>query len=241
MYFTYRDYQHAANEVTIVSMKKRRRLSPRGYMRSNIVTMELHGEILETTQAAFKTKIAELEEAYSEDGGDAIFYHDDGTPSEHQIISANTMSGTVVRDLSYPFGMQPEEYATQRKFRIVLEAEHNWSEKQVLFFHETLRWIGNCGPRWKAIETAYGPPVVQSVSLQTVQKVIQEGQAIGLDGYPIYPGPLFDTLEHGHLRDLKMFGPKEWRNKHSEYGIRWRYVFSSGIPLSGQPFVYGIK
>ena len=48
-------------------------------------------------------------------------------------------------------------------------------------------------------------------------------------------------IEHGHLRDLKMFGPKEWRNKHSEYGIRWRYVFSSGIPLSGQPFVYGIK
>lgn len=237
MYFKYGDHQHPDNEVTIVSFRKRRRLSQRGWSKSLIYSMELHGELDASTQSNLKDKIEELEAAYANDGLDAVFYHDDDTASPYKIISSDTMSGTIIRDLQFPYGMEPEEYATQIKFRIVIEAEAKYSEKQILYFIETLQFLGNCGPRWKSVECAWGPPIVQLVSEQTVQKIIQEGRSMGLDGYPLYPGPLWPLLEHQHLRRVQLIGPKEWRNDRIEYGVRWRYVFSSGVPLAGAPHV----
>ena len=98
--------------------------------------MVLEGEILESTQAAFKTAIEALEDAYAQQGQDAIFYHDDGTESAHKIISNDTVSGTLVKSVEFHKGDNPESYATEKAFRIVLEAEYDTSESDILYWKE---------------------------------------------------------------------------------------------------------
>jgi hypothetical protein len=203
-------------------------------MERELRTMTIQGELIYDTQAGISSAILELEAAYLYDGRDLVFHQDDGANTPHQLLSGNSLSGTRVRQFEFaPIGNG--EYATARTFRIVVDAEYDISEKEVLEFRETLRFIGTTGPRWRAIEIAVGSPLVQVLSQNSVQRIYQQGFARGLSGYPIYPGPLFPAIEHGHLRQQEMIGPDQTRNFYKNFGIRWRYVYSAGSPQSGQP------
>lgn len=242
MYFKYGDHQHPDNEVDTVVMSRRRLVSPRGFMEKEIRTLVIGGELQASTQDAITALVEELEAAYLWDGRDAALYQDDDDITPHKLLSSDpdNLTGTLVKSLEYP-RTDGGEYATARTFRITLEATFDMSEKEVLEFRETLRFIGDCGPRWQAVETAYYAPYRQTISTNSVQRIYQQGYARGLSGYPAiglsmyWPEPIWPSLEHRHLREQTMIGPDATRKYHLNFGVRWRYVYSASSPQSGQP------
>jgi len=240
MYLTYGNFTHPAHEVVPVLFRKQKRYGRRGYKRSTLITLVCEGELQYDTQAEFKTAMEALEAAYLFDGYDVVFRNDDGTPTTHAIYSDQTVNGVEVKFIEYPHN-KPEEFATKRRFRLTFTAERDDAESQIDFFQERVRFIGNCGPRWKSVEWAYGAATGQTLSTNTVQRIIQYGYAVGVSSYveEWVPDPLWDvSYEHQQLREREYIGPElRYRNKSENFGVRWRYVFSSNYPLLGLPTV----
>ena len=239
MYWSYGTHTHSANEVNLLNFSKTRKKSRRGYRETEIRTVVLRGELIYSTQQQLSDAISVLELAYFYDGLDLIFYQDDGTRTPHTMLSNDpfNISGVTVKSLSYPVH-DGGEYATARTYQLVLEAEYDVSEKEVLDFTEQVRFLGTCGPRWRAIEMPSGPPEVQVISENSVQRIIQQGRAISLDAYFAYPPPLFPNIEHSEMADETLTSPRRNRKRLTHYETRWRYVYSSGIRQNAFPHTY---
>lgn len=240
MYFKYGTYQHPDNEVNVTSITARRRYSPRHRLFTTVWTLTARGEIItdEATsdgqQDAIKQRIAELQQVYADDGEDVGLFHDDGGKSGHYLNSLNSINGVSVIEMKWPTG-QKAEYATQRTFELVFQAEYLNVESQILYFEESLQFFGTGGPKWRVRDTVSGPVIVRPIYPKTAQTIIQSGRAIGLQGYPLIPVPLFPSLEHEDLRVTRYGSPRSYRNTYLEYPAHWQYRMTSPVGVSGVP------
>ncbi len=233
MYIKYGSFQHEDNDTSIVVSKRRIR-DRRGRHSITRHRYVVRGELLASTQATIKTKIAALENAYSIDGRDFGLYHDDGTVSGHFLDSSQAIGGTRVVSLTYPEG-EGAEYATTRTYQIELEGDvlHDGGLE---LFEETVDIRGDGGPRTVLIETLSGPPVLQQTNARTIVRATQSGMAIGRAGLvspptPLWPRPIYKPEQSSMSRR----SPQRFNNEFLNYTVRWNYVFESPVPLSGRP------
>lgn len=244
MKFSYRGYTHPDNEVDLAAFMVRPRFSARHRRISSIYQMHLRGQLIindpsivtpDQLQAAMATKIAKIVDVYAYDDGDAIFRHDNGTPTRHSLISANSITGVKVRHRSWPRGGM-DEYATIRTFYIVLEAEFLEPDAQLLYFFEALRFIGTGGPRIVVEDTFDGPPIYQLTNLYTHQKVVQWGSAVGLNGWPLLDVvPLYPDYEHLDRREITPTSADSFTNGYMNYPVQWTFHFSLPTGTIGFP------
>lgn len=244
MKITWGNYQFRDNEVTMATFSVRPKYNSRRRKESVVYQAHLHGEILindtgvtsaAQLQAAQHARISEIVDAFADNGKDLLFLHDDGTPTRHSLISNDSISGTQVMHRSWPKGDQ-DEYATCRTFYIIIQAEYLESETQLSEYFETLRFVSTGGPRVVAIDTAYGPPILQTVNLRTHQQVIQSGRAVGLTGYPLpYAIPIFPDYEHVDRRDVIVGTPQHNANGFTHYPLQWTFYFSLPTGVSAVP------
>ena len=170
MQATYGSFSHPANEVTLSSVTAQRIRNPRGFTYILRKRIQLAGVIVLDTsslttaqaQSALRTAIQARETAYSLDGGNFVFKHDDGSQSAHTLDSASAIGGVRVVETSFPKGDQAE-YATQRTFSVTLEADYPVSGGSLLSFQETVEIVGTGGPRKIIIETLNGDAQEQSM------------------------------------------------------------------------------
>ena len=96
-------------------------------------------------------------------------------------------------------------------------------------FEETLSFSGG-GPKYGHLETLAGPPVKQLLRQQTVYRVGQSGQAIGLYQRPTAPLPIWPQaqVESGVRR---LSSPKRRRDDYTDFSIDWSFRFESATPL----------
>jgi hypothetical protein len=238
-YFKYGSHQHPNNEVNMTSMQILPRHGRRNMRHTRVFRMQLVGEILADNQTDFNTKISELINAYKDDDQDAGLYYDDGTATRHilRTAAADSVSGVRVVHRSWPKG-DPAELATLRTFSIILEQEVIDRESEIVAFMETLRFFGNGGPRWQLIEEVTLRPFRQdNLNRFTVQRIVQRGQAIGLQGWIQPPSPIFPNWEHGELRDWEFTSPEHFRHMYLYYPSSWSYSFSLPAPTGGFPNV----
>lgn len=241
--FQYGNYNHAAGEVQLTVTKKAIP-SPRGLKMAINETWQLDG-ILQSTDGTIPTLDAQLQTLQNAYGvntvtgqvtGSADFqnakllYNDGVTPTAHQLISGNSISGTRITGFSFKRG-QGAEHAAFRSYTITLEAVFIDATVNLLVFQETVAFKGTGGPRFVALETLDEDPVFQQVAAATTIHCAQSGNAIGISKFVPIPGQLLDTtFEHEEQQEI-ILGPIEqvgsglWR-----YHCSWKYVFE-GISL----------
>lgn len=233
--FRYGSYTHPAGEVNLTRMNVRHRLSPRGRRLSTIYTMYLQGEICAGSQSTISQRIDELIAAYSVDYQDAALLDNSGNPTRHGLTNDDPfcISGVRVLERSWPKG-GPAEYATARTFSVTLEAEYADVESPLVAWQETLRFIGDCGPRFDVIET-WGGPYPYISTLSTAQRIVQSGVAVGFNAHVDPPGSLFPDIEHRDRRDIELDGGKNQGRLNCYFQTRWTYYHTSGVARAGLP------
>lgn len=248
MYFKYGAFQHRDNEAKLMAFfvkselsRRNRRVKMHYEMHLQLeLTLPADGTVYTTTtaQAWLDSRIRQIINAYSLDGQDAIFYHDNGTPTRHSLTSGNSLSGVRVVQRSWPTG-DGAEYATTRTGYVVLRASYADVESQLFEYSETVHSIGNGTKRWRAEELEIGAPRSYDLNQRTVQRVIQTGHAIGFQGYPLaYFGPLYGPqFEHGDLREVTPGHPRYMGNGYAYYPISWTFRFTLGTPVNSFPVI----
>lgn len=235
MYFRYGSYQHPANEVNIDRFVISSRLNDRGRRRSQIYQMHISGELLYSTQAELTAKIAELIAAYDQNFVDAGFFQDDGAPTPHRLPNSfDCVSGVQVVQRSWPVG-DAAEYATKRTFSVVLQAEYDRPDSEILAYQETFNYIGNGGPCIEVVPQLIGPPLLYQLHEQTAQILVQSGSSVGLNGYVLPPGAVFPAFEHANLRQEVPGSPKFQGLRFQEFPFSWSYRMSLPTPVTQFP------
>jgi hypothetical protein len=225
----YGAYVHPDNEANLTMFRVVPLYTSRGFRWGNRYTAEIQGEILETTQAAFNTKINGLINAYADNGNDFGFYDNDGTLTNHSITSSASISGTkiILRDWPKSDGA---EWATKRTFRVRLQADFVDVESELKDFKESITHVGIAGQRKRLIPVDDGEPETQTIVQQHPQQIIQQGYAVGQTTWPIPPGPILvnsKTIELTDQRQVVTHSPKRDRNGFMDYRIDWQYVMLS--------------
>jgi hypothetical protein len=234
--FRYGTSDHATAEVKLVSYYKRANYSKRNVRTSLTVGMFVHGWVIADSVANITARITAIENAYAVDGQDAVLLLDDGSESPHQLKSSRSDCITGVRVLEFQWvDNDPAEYVTGRHFTAQLEAEYIDAGSQVIFWYESLRFIGNTGPCWELVELPVGPPVPFVSCQQTTQTIIQSGKSLGYLGYVLPFGSLWPDSEHQNRRIFEPGDPEFQGNLLVNYPCEWAYFHSRSVYTEGLP------
>lgn len=233
--FRYGSYDHTDNEVNLVSMTKETTYSPRGASMSKVIRMVAVGHICDSNSTSLLQKIEDIYDAYLRN--DASSAGLVGTP--HFIYAKDTMDGIRVVSVDFPEGA-PGELATGRTYRIVLEANIRAIQDQIVWFTQTMTHIGSGGVAMVIIPRPTGPPMPVWYNASTPMKVIQHGQAIGMEAWPTLPAPFWGSYEILPERRIAYTSPrrinrtgKSYRN--FEFPMSWSYTFE--MPNAINPLV----
>jgi hypothetical protein len=199
----------------------------------------MRGMLEGSTVAEITTAIQTLEAAYSTNGRDLILYQSDGTTeTAHKILSAQTMGGTRVTKLpSYPSG-EGAEYATFRRYEIVVEADYAVWDQNLVAWIETVSYRGRGGEVWRLMPVLVGPWPRQTLHTNSPYSAVQRGRAVGQFSYPVAPPPLWPLDEHRDAGGGEYSGPRRHGNTFTDYETTWEYTFESNNPLVGFPTAF---
>lgn len=237
------EYAFELNEATVYSHRRTRKYSRRGRRQSTVHTLQIGGRIKRSSNSDLNTALAELESAFESDltlGSTAGLYYNDGTTrTTHYLDSLGTVNGIQVVQLSYDQATGAE-LVLHRHFSIVLQCEYVQTGigSPVLEWSESLRHVGNGGPRVEWTELFSGPPQPTVVSQMTMQYLYQIGHALGFTGYVTPPNPIFPAYELNAMRQITPIGPTGHPMGHFDYGIQWQYVMALPTPGSFFPNAY---
>jgi hypothetical protein len=237
MFIKYGNFQHPANEATLLRFEQIPRFSHRGERYESLYRFTVEGEFCcLNSQAAIHARISSLIAAYAFDEQDIGLYHDDGTATNHVLLNAPSVSGVKIVERSWPHGDMADEYATTRRFKIVAEAVYLEPDSGLLFFQETISREGDTGPQFRLVPRLNAPPLFVPIVTVTSTRVIQSGRAVGLSSYPLLiPLPIWPAWYQGSLSRVDEIGPA-WRgNGFTHFERRWQYVHESPVPLIGVP------
>ena len=234
MLLRYGSYTHSPGECALV-ISKQALFSPRGNRRLTRESWQIAGWLHAPNPAALTVAIAALRTAYAQNGQDAGLFLDDAvTPTDHVLLSANTLGGVRVAALHFPQG-NGAEYSTFRSYRIQLEADFPEAEPLLWDHVETITFLGTGAARRLYLETLDGPPQLQFVSAQTTFRAIQQGRAVGGIAYPNLPAPLWPAAELADRRRVTFTAPHRTGPHLSHFAVEWHYTFESAGPLVGFP------
>jgi len=183
MYFVYRGYSHPAGEVQVTSYDARKVYNDKFLATSIVYTMQLSGIIVAAGDAAIDARVAEIQNAYSLDGGDAALMLTNGSPSSMRLDSGSSMYGVrVVDGPRFPMERNAAHYATGLPFEITLQAEYTSASLGVndafVGSSESIEMIGDGGPITAITVLDNGPPVADTVSPASPVIVTQAGEAV---------------------------------------------------------------
>lgn len=213
---------------------------------ANEVTVNLQGML--TTQlgteaaaiADIKTKMDALWAAYAIQEQDLVLYNPSGSPTHHNYPTASTVGG--MRVISPPSFNDPKgvELVTKASWTATLQGIFPYANPAVAVqsFEESIQFEGG---GWKVghLETKIGPPVKQTLRLQTPYRATQRGSAVGKYAYPTRPNPIWPT-ELLQPNPVITYGtPKRIRSDYVDWQISWSWSFESASPLIAYPHRWG--
>jgi hypothetical protein len=239
VYLSYNGFQHANNEVSFTISYHPLR-SQLGVYYADQVRWDCKGQLINySSQAALTEQLILLENIYSHDGGDVVFYLDDGeTPTAHTMYSSNCIGGTrIAQGISYPDTWGSSEYAAgntvNRSYTFAIEGIIAFTNENVtLEFDETVELHGTGGPTQVWLPVAQGPFIQQQTTQQSTFKLTQTGSALGLYGTPTPPSPLYPENEIQPLRSIRQGTPKLYGAFH--WPVSWSYTFEATGGMNAQ-------
>lgn len=181
--------------------------------------------------------LRQLETAYAQDGQNLVWLLPNGRTSLHSLVSADCIGGTkVVVRPGYPQG-RGAEFATYRTVRIAVQGDLRISaddlRSNLVSFREQIV-TGGGGPRIGYLQTRVGMPVAQLLSRNTVYTAQQSGSVTGLNGWPLYPSPIWPSALTESPR-ITRSSPRRDGDDYVNFEVSYSYTFASVFPLSGRP------
>jgi hypothetical protein len=238
MYLRYGNHTHPLGEAAIAITKEMIE-NEAGEPYAVRERWTISGMVIGTSPTSIKTQLTALDTAYSANGKNLSLLMPDKTESTHRMISSACQGGVrVIQRPSFPNG-GGAEHVTKREYMIVLEGIVLLSSSQVILsFEEVLSFSGG-GPRYGHLEPLEGPPIKQRLKQSTPYVVTQEGQAVGLYGYPAIPPSIWpgDKTEAPRIR---RYSPRKKGGNYYEYKVSWAYEFKAAYPLTGSPHVWTV-
>ena len=209
----------------------------RGIWRMTRKQLFWRGVLIDSTQAALKTKIETLLAGVSDNNANAGFYHDDGTVSPWFLETSSALGGVRIIHRVFPNLDDPGVYATGIPYRIGFEALYPAVTASPMIFRETIRYIGNCGPRRAWAELPTGSPTSEIVNQSTLQFIVQDGTALALLGVPLHSDPAFPNYENVDRRSIKFIGTESAGANLAQIhaGVEWHYEFTCPTPQFALP------
>lgn len=237
--FQYGAYVHPEGQVNLSRFDIRPNFTPRGKQWGLTRIMHLEGQIIGTTQSAIITEISALIGAYATNNNKAVLLDNSGVDTPHVLDPADPDAVSPVRVIqrSWPNG-GGEELATRRTFSITLAQDVIDTESNVVYYQDTVRYIGNGGSRYSVLEFPSAAPRIIVRNQYTAQRIIQRGFGIGLTGYVTHLGPMFTpptAYELLDLRDFSMTTPEYKGVSSINYRSDWTYHFVAGADRSSNP------
>jgi hypothetical protein len=245
MVFKYGGHSHPPGEVGLVNYEVIPEYSNgAGGLNRRMVTrhrMHLRGELIYNGQAALHEKIAELIDAYADNGKTAGLYHTDDTPTRHffDMTRNDIVTKTQVVLRNWPT-WEDGEYTTARTFYIILEAVFDTNEGEVVRWREMVRFIGIGGPDFEWVITPTGSPIFQPLMTLSTQKIVQHGEIFAMNFWPVsgVPVPLFPQWEHQRQRIIDFIDPRYAGNRYIDYGIAWSYFMEAPAGQNAIPGLF---
>lgn len=240
---TYGNYSHANNEIWLHNISYDQKYSAVGRPTFKTARFTIRGVKKAASVAALTTALQSLQNAYDFDGYNFQLTDNDGNSTVHRIQSNLMVDGIQVKNFSYLTGTvsvggsygSGSEYVQTRTFQIVLEGKILNGNSEYSQFRESVRLMGNGGPRFKMAGSLTGAVQVQVLQQFTPYKVIQSGFAVGFLDYPSVPSPIWPGALHGDTIVEEIVTPQFGTTFNTNYPVRWRYEFESAVALSGSP------
>jgi hypothetical protein len=235
MYLRYRNYTYALGEAAVAT--SREPMEANGIKFAVRERWTISGMLCggSSSAAEMDVKIRALIAAYATDGGDIAILLPDGSISCRSIRSADTIGGVqVVQQPSFPGGGGAQG-VTYQNYTIAVEAilpVVGLGARFTISFRESLRFSGG-GPRFGFLEPAIGMPVKQLLRRNTIFRIDQQGEAVGLWGYPspmvFWPAALVEAPEM-HYGSPRKIGGSYWH-----YPMSWSCRYESATQLTARP------
>lgn len=219
-----------------VPYKRKDMLKVSGFLSNSGTTPQ---ELQDSCSTQMSALISVLAKPYQ----DIVFLEDDGSESATYLKNAGSVNGVVVTNgPNFPDGISG--YTAVQKFDFTAEAEYYLTSNSgvnintlLLSFTESLSYSGG-GPRYIWKESLRGLPQKQLVCLNTLYKVTQSGNSVGLRGYPSPAPPKFpnNLLQAPNIQ--RTTPRKMGLTNYEAYAISWTYEYASDVPLIGVPTLW---
>jgi hypothetical protein len=220
-YFTYGNKRFDDNVVNIRRHDIQARFSSRKKRLTWIETLFLELKFQATGQTLLD-QISAARAAFELDYQDAVFYLDGGLrTSESLTNSGSCLSGVKVLRSSFPKG-DGDQLAVCRDHTVVLQAEYYDAESELVYWNESIEYIGNGGPVYEVENTFFGPQDAL-VALASPIQVIQTGKSIGFLENIEAPLPVFPQRVHNQLSRVRYDSGENQGLAPAFYPTTWYY------------------
>lgn len=216
-------------------------VSPRGFLMFYRVNARFGGTVSITTGDDIndlEDLIVDTEAAMLIPNQDFALYHESNTIAKHAISASDTMDGTRMQ-FAWLKGSgrvsrgNSNEYVNLRSFQGMVSYELEANEEDIPIWQERLTQFGSGNSEIVVKESLTGFPIGQTVQAATAVTIVQEGTAIGWDGYPSFPASVAPSAFRSKAAVYERGAPTYGRYLTRMYPIRWRYTHELiGAPAS---------
>lgn len=229
----YGGYLHPENEAA-VTVDVSTVFSPAKFAVQRLVRWTIEGIMIGSGPVELASRQALLEAAYATNYLDCLQVETSTGAILQGLTNASSYTGVrVTRPPSFPKG-DGAEFATERHYSIVLEAEYELNvSPEIVDYKETIT-MGGGGPLIAFVECITGPSRKQILKEQTAFFARQSGYAVGRRfppprNQPIFPADLFTSPE----TSIESAGREGLALRNNR--ITWNYEFRASYPLIGNP------
>jgi hypothetical protein len=204
--------------------------SPRGLQMWRNMRMTFSIEVCESTQADIITRLGQIHNGFIAPGVGCGLLDDSNNPVvghwiDNTSVNPNNITGIQIVSSRFP-ETKNGEFVSGRVAEITVAAMFLEPGSQIFEYKDSLKRIGNAGPDWEWRLDKDRGWFPEKTSPATLQRMIQEGWAIGVDNYLLPPAPLYAVpFEQNNMREVDFIGPDAFPEGFAKYVTKWRYTY----------------
>lgn len=242
IYFFYGDFNHRIGECYPRKIEIRPEFSRDGVRWASEHRMEIGGDLVAEdggplSKAQLKTRIEELDAAYSEDYKDCGWRRADNTLTPHVMLTNDlaSLSGNQVIHKSWDNAL-PTELVNTRSFSVVIRNLFLNTYSPILSFRERVQQFGTGGPIWRKYNLWNGAPYKELLTFSSKVRYVQEGSVVGLTGYEALPEPWWPNDEQTWRRIITSTSPQFHGHPAFAKGTHYVKTYAYFFELSAAEF-----
>lgn len=204
--------------------------TPRGMNFTRNVRHVISGEVCGATQSAIISRLNAIKNGFASAGNGCGLVDDSNNPIvghwiDNTSVNPNNISGIQVVASRFP-ETKLGEFVSGRMFEITVSALFLEPASQIYSYKDSLTRKGNAGPCWVWRRYKEWGWIPIKVSPNTMQEIIHEGIAEGVDNYLLPPAPLYSVpFEQNDERIVSHVGPDAFPEGFAKFVTKWRYRY----------------